>query len=80
MQMLVENCFSRSSNNPDRFADCLIAGQKKTADLNESLQFKMVFLTRSVQNCVANRTGTEQCEKEAINLGKSIVDNLLKQV
>ena len=61
MQTLVENCFNKASGNPDRFAECLTTGQQKTADLNESFQFKMVFLTRTVQNCIANKNSADKC-------------------
>ena len=48
MQGMVDNCFNRSNNNPDRFSECLVNGQKKAAELNEHFQFKMVFLSKSV--------------------------------
>lgn len=80
MQSLVDNCYNKASNNPDRFADCITNGQKKTSELNESFQFKMVFLTRSVQQCISNKQTMEKCENDAIKLGHSIIDNLLKQI
>ena len=55
-------------------------GQKKTADLNEAFQFKMVFLTRNVQNCLKNADGIDKCESEAVKLAQGIVENLLKQI
>ena len=80
MAGLVETCFNKAGSNPDRFADCLSNGQKKTGELNEAFQFKMVFLTRSVQNCIQNKQSVEKCSEEASKLGKDIVENLIKQI
>ena len=77
MQGWVENCFSKSGNNPDRFANCLSNGQKRAAELNEHFQFKMVFLSRSVQGCLQNNRSIDKCEADAIKTGKSIIDGLL---
>lgn len=80
MQSLVENCFNKASNNPDKFAECVASGQNKSSALNEAFQFKMVFLTRSVQQCLSNRNPADKCEQDGIKVGRDIVENLIKQI
>ena len=64
-------------NNPDRFANCLSNGKKRAAELTEHFQFKMIFLSRSVQSCLQNNRSIHNCEADGIKTGKSFIDGLL---
>lgn len=55
MQQSMESCFSKSGGNPDRFADCIVACNKKIGDVVEPFQFKLLFLSKSAEKCLQSK-------------------------
>ena len=56
----LEYCFTKNSNNPDRFADCVIDKQKKMEDILNPLQFKIMFFTKSSHLCLTQQNKSVQ--------------------
>lgn len=55
LQSSLDNCFNRSGDNPDRFATCMGDTQKKAQELMDTFQFKQLFLSRTIETCLAKR-------------------------
>ncbi len=79
MLSTVESCYARNSNNPDRFADCILNFQQKMAKLMDPLQYKLLFLTKGVENCLMSKS-EEECTEIYTNFGKKIVEGNLNDI
>lgn len=55
MQQALETCYSKSGNNPDRFADCIVSANKKIGEVVEPFQFKLLFISKSTEKCLQNK-------------------------
>jgi hypothetical protein len=80
LQSSVQNCMNKSSNNPDRFASCMLDTQKRVSELTESFQFKNLFLANIIQNCLSNNTDSNKCVDEGKKMANNIISDFLKQV
>jgi hypothetical protein len=76
----IENCYKRSGENPDRFASCMVDTQKKVQELTEGFQFKQLFLSHSVQSCLAKNNDTAKCRDEGIKTFTTSINSFLKQL
>ena len=76
----LENCYNRSNENPDRFAQCVISTQKKVSDIMEAFQFKMVFLSRNAQGCIAKSGDVKSCSDSVSNVGRTMIQDLIKEI
>lgn len=55
MHQALESCYSKSGNNADRFADCVLASNKKISDIVEPFQFKLLFISKSAEKCLQSK-------------------------
>ena len=76
----LQQCFQRSNDNADRFAECVVGSNKKLNDVMEGFQFKMLFLSRSAKACLEKGDSVPSCVQRVTTQGKSIIDGVLKQV
>jgi hypothetical protein len=83
MGTVVESCFSKNSTNSERFAECLIQTNKKVEDIMKSLEFKMLFFSKSANGCLSKKRTVSDCTDEAskgiremISSTKSIIDKI----
>ena len=78
---VLENCFAKNSNNPDRFADCIIEKQKKIEDILNPMQFKIMFFTKSSHNCLTEqKKSVGDCTQETIKGIKEVIANTMKSI
>lgn len=80
LQSSVQNCFNKNNDNPDKFVTCMTDTQKKVDELNQSFQFKNLFLGTSIQNCLNATNNVEKCKSEGKAMLKNITTTLLKQI
>ncbi|MDD2840441.1 MAG: hypothetical protein PHY80_04980 [Rickettsiales bacterium] len=55
MHQSLEACYSKSGNNADRFADCVVTSNKKISDIVEPFQFKLLFVSKSAEKCLQSK-------------------------
>lgn len=77
--MVLESCYSRSNENPDRFSQCVVDNNKKINDIMESFQFKMLFLSRHAKGCL-ERGNVKECTEKVTTQGKGVIESLLKSL
>lgn len=46
----------------------------------DTFQFKQLFLSHSIQNCLAKNNDIEKCKLQGTNMLKNITDGLLKGI
>lgn len=81
MGNLFEICFNKNSSNPDRFADCFLEKQKKMEDIMNPMQFKIMFFSKSANNClVQQKKNVTDCIQEATKGLKEVIENAKKSV
>ena len=80
MHLTLENCYKKSGDNPDRFVSCMQGSQKKISDVMESFQLKMLFLSRSAQNCIAQHNDVSKCTNDITSISQNMIQNLLKDI
>lgn len=80
LHLTLENCYNKSGDNADRFASCMQNSQKKLNDIMETFQLKMLFLSRSAQNCIAQNNDVSKCSENITNTSRSIIQTLLKDI
>ena len=61
LQMVKESCYLKSKENADRFVECLMNNQKGLDHITDSFQFKMAFVSRNAQQCVAKGKSANEC-------------------
>jgi hypothetical protein len=79
MHQSIENCYSKSGNNPDRFADCIFSSNKKISDIVEPFQYKLLFISKSAEKCLL-KNNEKKCIEEMTTLGKGIVQNMVSSL
>ena len=79
MHQAIENCYSKSGNNPDRFADCIVSSNKKISDIVEPFQYKLLFISKSAEKCLL-KNDEKKCTEEMTTLGKGIVQNMVSSL
>lgn len=47
MHQGLENCYAKSGNNVDRFAECVVSSNKRISDIVEPFQYKLLFISKS---------------------------------
>ena len=81
MGSILEGCFSKNSNNPERFADCIMEKQKKVEDILNPMQFKIMFFSKSSHNCLTqHKKSVPECTQEAIKGIKEVIENTKKNI
>lgn len=80
LETSIQKCFSKSNDNPDKFATCMLDAQKKMKDLTEAFQFKNLFLGTTIQNCLNSSNNVEKCSAEGKTLFKNMTIDLLTQI
>ena len=81
MGEILESCFSKNSNNPDRFADCIVERQKKMEDALNPMQFKIMFFSKSSHNCLTQqKKSVNECTQEAIKGINEVIQNTKKSI
>jgi hypothetical protein len=55
----METCFTKAGGNADRFAECVLNSQKKVNDIIEPFQFKLLFISKSAEQCLAKNNNDE---------------------
>ena len=76
----LEQCYQRSNDNADRFAECVVSSNKKLNDVMEGFQFKMLFLSRSAKACLEKGDSVSTCVERVTGQGRGVIDSVLKQV
>ena len=62
MNSHVEQCYDRSNDNPERFANCMVGAQKKINEQQEMFSMSLIFMTKNVNECLKKTKGdTNEC-------------------
>ena len=61
MGEILDFCYSKNPNNPDRFADCIVDKQKKIEEIITPMQFKIVFFSKNSQKCLQENKSVSAC-------------------
>lgn len=74
----METCFTKAGGNADRFAECVMSSQKKVNDIIEPFQFKLLFISKTAEQCLAKHHDEAKCGEEVTGVGRTIVQNMVK--
>jgi hypothetical protein len=75
----METCFAKAGGNSDRFAECVLSCQKKVNDIIEPFQFKLLFISKSAEQCLSKNNNDEsKCGEEITKLGQNIIKDMIK--
>jgi hypothetical protein len=76
----VDSCFSKSSANPERFAECITDKNQRIDDIMKAFQFKVLFFSQIASKCLAHNKPVSECTQETVKGLKEVISNTRKTI
>lgn len=79
MSSVLDSCFAKNSSNPDRFADCILEKNKRVEEIMKSIEFKILYYSKSANNCLIKKSVGE-CTEETTRGLKEVIESTKKTI
>jgi hypothetical protein len=73
MGSFLDQCFSRSPDNAERFAECVMEKNKKLEAIRNPLEIKLLYFSKKANDCLSNGRSVSECSS---NTTKGLSDML----